>query len=215
GIACIFQELSLLPDLSVSDNISIASPPKRFGLIDRRRQRERARDILSQIGCPDIHPSERVKDLPLSRQQMVEIAKALVREPRLIIMDEATSALTAKNVDQLYQVIRQLRDRGLAILYISHRMHEIAALADTCSVFRNGRHIDTFPMATRTTAEIVPLMIGREVSRAYPPKPALNGTAGTVPGRLDGGLRSPVSALEVIDLSWEHVLNGISLTVAK
>ncbi|MEY2615310.1 MAG: ribose transport system ATP-binding protein, partial [Verrucomicrobiota bacterium] len=89
GIACIFQELSLLPDLSVSDNISIASPPKRFGLIDRRRQRERARDILGQIGCPDIHPSERVKDLPLSRQQMVEIAKALVQEPRLIIMDEA------------------------------------------------------------------------------------------------------------------------------
>ena len=106
---------------------------------------------------------------------MVEIAKALVREPRLIIMDEATSALTAKDVDQLYQVIRQLRDRGLAILYISHRMHEIAALADTCSVFRNGRHIDTFPMATRTTAEIVPLMIGRDVNRAYPPKPHSNG----------------------------------------
>jgi ribose transport system ATP-binding protein len=147
GIACIFQELSLLPDLSVSDNISIANPPRRFGLIDRRRQRDCATDILREIGCPDIHPSERVKDLPLSRQQMVEIAKALVRQPRLIIMDEATSALTAKDVEQLYKVIRQLRDRGLAILYISHRMHEIAAVADICSVFRNGRHIDTFPMA--------------------------------------------------------------------
>ena len=211
GIACIFQELSLLPDLSVSDNISIASPPRRFGLIDRRRQRERARDILREIGCPDIHPSERVKDLPLSRQQMVEIAKALVRQPRLIIMDEATSALTAKDVEQLYKVIRQLRDRGLAILYISHRMHEIAALADTCSVFRNGRHIDTFPMATRTTAEIVPLMIGRDVNRAYPPKPTSNGTASSVPGRINVESSSPVSALEVISLSWEHVLNGISL----
>src|SRR3984957_3213839 len=215
GIACIFQELSLLPDLSVSDNISIANPPRRFGLIDRRRQRERARDVLCEIGCPDIHPSERVKDLPLSRQQMVEIAKALVRQPRLIIMDEATSALTAKDVEQLYKVIRQLRDRGLAILYISHRMHEIAAVADTCSVFRNGRHIDTFPMATRTTAEIVPLMIGREVSRAYPPKPTSNGTGARVPGTMDVGSRSPVPALEVINLSWEHVLNGISLTVAK
>jgi len=215
GIACIFQELSLLPDLSVSDNISIANPPRRFGLIDRRRQRERARDILCEIGCPDIHPSERVKDLPLSRQQMVEIAKALVRQPRLIIMDEATSALTAKDVEQLYKVIRQLRDRGLAILYISHLMHEIAAVADTCSVFRNGRHIDTFPMATRTTAEIVPLMIGREVSRAYPPKPTSNGTGVRVPGTRDVGSRSPVPALEVINLSWEHVLNGISLTVAK
>ena len=215
GIACIFQELSLLPDLSVSDNISIASPPKRFGLIDRRRQRECARDILREIGCPDIHPSERVKDLPLSRQQMVEIAKALVRQPRLMIMDEATSALTAKDVEQLYKVIRQLRDRGLAILYISHRMHEIAALADTCSVFRNGRHIDTFPAASRTAAEIVPLMIGRDVNRAYPPKPTSNGTARSIQGSINVETRSPASALEVISLSWGHVLNGISFAVAK
>jgi ribose transport system ATP-binding protein len=215
GIACIFQELSLLPDLSVSDNISIADPPRRFGLIDRRRQRDCATDILHKIGCPDIHPSERVKDLPLSRQQMVEIAKALVRQPRLIIMDEATSALTAKDVERLYKVIRQLRDRGLSILYISHRMHEIAEVADICSVFRNGRHIDTFPMATRTAAEIVPLMIGRDVSHAYPPKPTTDGTAGSIPGRINGESRSPGPALEVINLSWEHVLNGISLNVAK
>ena len=215
GIACIFQELSLLPDLSVSDNISIASPPRRFGLIDRRRQRQRARDILREIGCPDIHPSERVKDLPLSRQQMVEIAKALVLQPRLIIMDEATSALTAKDVEKLYKVIRRLRDQGLAILYISHRMHEIAALADICSVFRNGRHIDTFPMATRTTAEIVPLMIGRDVSRAYPPKPTFNVTDSSIPGSVNVESRSSVPALEVVNLSWQHVLNGVSLTVAK
>jgi ribose transport system ATP-binding protein len=215
GIACIFQELSLLPDLSVSDNIFIASPPRRFGLIDRRRQRECARDILHEIGCPDIHPSERVKDLPLSRQQMVEIAKALVRQPRLVIMDEATSALTAKDVERLYKVIHQLKDQGLAILYVSHRMHEIAALADNCSVFRNGRHIDTFRMATRTTDQIVPLMIGRDVNRAYPPKPASSGTAGSVQGRINVESRSPISALEVINLSWEHVLKGISLIVAK
>jgi ribose transport system ATP-binding protein len=215
GIACIFQELSLLPDLSVSDNISIASPPRRFGLIDRRRQRECARNVLRQIGCPDIHPSERVKDLPLSRQQMVEIAKALVRQPRLIIMDEATSALTAKDVEQLYQVIRHLRDRGLAILYISHRMHEIAALADICSVFRNGRHIDTFPMASRTTAEIVPLMLGRDVNRAYPPKTISEGSAGGIAERSNTESHLPISALQVKGLSWEHVLNGISLTVAK
>jgi ribose transport system ATP-binding protein len=215
GIACIFQELSLLPDLSVSDNISIATPPRRFGLIDRRRQGNRATDVLREIGCPDIHPAERVKDLPLSRQQMVEIAKALVRQPRLIIMDEATSALTAKDVEQLHKVIRQLRDRGLAILYISHRMHEIAALADICSVFRNGRHIETFPMATRTTAQIVPLMIGRDVNRAYPSKSISNGTVVNVPAGIDVASRSPVPALQVVDLSWERVLNGISLTVGK
>src|SRR3984957_13585476 len=132
---------------------------------------------------------------------MVEIAKALVRKPRLIIMDEATSALTAKDVDQLYQVIRQLRDRGLAILYISHRLYEIAALADTCSVFRNGRHIDTFPMATRTAAEIVPLMIGREVSRAYPPKTTLQEPSNGTGGRINVKASSSAPAFEVVDLS--------------
>jgi ribose transport system ATP-binding protein len=206
GIACIFQELSLLPDLSVSDNISIANPPKRWGLIDQGSQRERAMEVLREIGCADIDPAERVKDLPLSRQQMVEIAKALVRRSRLIIMDEATSALTAKDVDQLYRVIRQLRARGLAILFISHRMHEIAALADVCSVFRNGRRIDTFPMAAKTTAEIVPLMIGRDVAQAYPSKDGSNHSAGPT---------GPGQALQVKNLRWEGVLNDVSLTVGK
>ncbi|HEY0792764.1 MAG TPA: ATP-binding cassette domain-containing protein [Chthoniobacterales bacterium] len=215
GIACIFQELSLVPDLSVADNISIANPPSRFGLIDRRRQWKMAQEILHEIGCTDIHPSDRAKDLPLSRQQMVEIAKALVRRPRLVIMDEATSALTARDVDQLYRIVRQLRERGLAVLYISHRMHEITALADTCSVFRNGKHIETFPTASRTIPEIVPLMIGRDVAQAYPPR------VGSPPNLLPGGDRETLhgkpqeTALGVRQLRWEHVLNGVSLDVRK
>ena len=205
GIACIFQELSLLPDLSVADNISISDPPKRFGLIDRPRQRRIAEEVLHRAGCGDIHPDERVKDLPLSRQQMVEIAKALIKNPRLIIMDEATSALTARDVEQLYRIIRGLRDHGVAVLYISHRMPEISALADTCSVFRNGKHIETFPMSSRTTEQIVPMMIGREVARAYPPKvTAVNGSAAAPASPL----------LEIKDLSWTNVLRGISLKLA-
>jgi len=213
GIACIFQELSLLPDLSVSDNISIAGPPKHFGLIDRRRQRRTAEKVLRQVGCPDVHPDERVKDLPLSRQQMVEIAKALVRNPRLIIMDEATSALTARDVEQLYRIIRELRDRGLAVLYISHRMPEISAVADICSVFRNGKHIDTFPMASRTTEEIVPMMIGRELAKAYPAKIDTNGASVT---RIDSAHHKPQAGplLEIRNLTWSNVLHGISLRLA-
>src|SRR4029077_18868812 len=213
GIACIFQELSLLPDLSVADNISIADPPKHLGLIDRRRQRGTAEKVLRQVGCPDIHPDERVKDLPLSRQQMVEIAKALVRNPRLIIMDEATSALTARDVEQLYRIIRELRDRGLAVLYISHRMPEISALADTCSVFRNGKHIDTFPMASRTTEEIVPMMIGRELARAYPAKTDTNCASVT---RVDSAQqkRQAGPLLEIKNLTWSNILHGISLRLA-
>src|SRR3546814_14783846 len=102
---------------------------------------------------------------------MVEIAKALGRRPRLLILDEATSALTAADVDKVYGILRELRREGLAILYISHRMHEIEQLADTCSVFRNGRHIETFEKGARSDNEIVRLMIGSESPQHYPAKP--------------------------------------------
>ena len=201
GVVCIFQELSLMPDLSVADNISIASPPRRFGLIDRRAQRRRAEQLLARVGCEDINPLSQVKSLPLSRRQMVEIAKALGRNPKLLILDEATSALTAADVQRVYGILHGLRDQGLSLLYISHRMHEIEELADTCSVFRNGQHIDTFPKGDRTDEQVVQMMIGREWRNVYPAKPV---RAAPLP-----------VALEVRDLGWEDRLAGISLRVGK
>ncbi|HVM85989.1 MAG TPA: sugar ABC transporter ATP-binding protein [Candidatus Binatia bacterium] len=200
GIVCIFQELSLVPDLSVADNICISNPPKRFGLIDRRRQRRIAEEALARAGGEDIHPLAPVKDLPLSRRQLVEIAKALVRKPRILILDEATSALTAADVRKVFAVLKRLRAEGLALLYISHRMQEIAELADQCTVFRNGRNVGTFTAGTKTDNEIVELMIGREYSHAFPPKPA----------------SKPATAaptLEVRNLSWNNRLKDISLSV--
>ena len=102
---------------------------------------------------------------------MVEIAKALGQNPRLLILDEATSALTSADVEKVYTVLARLKAEDVAILYISHRMHEVEALADRASVFRNGRHIETFDMGARSTAEIVQLMIGRDIATQYPPKP--------------------------------------------
>ena len=173
GIVCIFQELSLIPDLSVADNIAISNPPKRFGLIDRRAQRRIAEEALARAGAEDIHPLAPVKDLPLSRRQMVEIAKALARNPRVLILDEATSALTAADVAKVFVVLKRLRAEGLALLYISHRMHEIAELADQCTVFRNGRNVATYRAGTKSDDEVVELMIGREYSHVFPPKPPL------------------------------------------
>ncbi|MEK1890008.1 MAG: sugar ABC transporter ATP-binding protein [Phyllobacterium sp.] len=201
GVVCVFQELSLLPDMTVADNLSIVSPPMRAGLIDAAAQRERARELLAMIGCDDIHPLELVRNLPLSRRQMVEIAKALAKRPKLLILDEATSALTAADVERVYSIIRKLRSEGVGILYVSHRMHEIAALADCASVFRNGRKIETFRIGERSMDAIVQMMIGRELIHHYPEKPAANPS-------------TPV-ALSVRNLSWGEQLKDISLEVRK
>ncbi len=210
GIACIFQELSLMPDLSVADNICITNPPQRFGFIDARAQRRIAEAALARAGAEDIHPLAPVGSLSLSRRQMVEIAKALAREPKILILDEATSALTEADVRRVFALLKRLRDEGMAIVYISHRMHEIAELADDCSVFRNGRHVATFLAGAKTDTETVELMIGREVRHAYPAKPASLGAADGSAQKVDSG-RPPALAVE--GLSWGGRLHDISLSV--
>ncbi|MGI4975553.1 MAG: sugar ABC transporter ATP-binding protein [Janthinobacterium lividum] len=202
GITCVFQELSLLPHLSVADNICIAQPPRRLGLIDARAQRREAERLLAVVGCEGIDPRARVRDLSLSRQQMVEIAKALGRSPRLLILDEATSALSADDVATVSRLIRGLRDQGLCVLYISHRMHEIRELADTCSVFANGRHVESFAAGSRSEAEIVRMMIGREITQVFPPRRA------AAPATAAG---PPV--LETRALSWSPRLDRISMSL--
>ena len=200
GIVCVFQELSLIPELSVADNIVVSNPPTRFGMIDRRAQRQLAEDALARAGGGDIHPLTLIRDLPLSRRQIVEIAKALARKPRVLILDEATSALSASDVNSVFGVIKRLRDEGVALLYISHRMHEIAELADTCTVFRNGRNIETYAAGTKTDEQVVELMIGREYHNVFPPKPPAHPAT-----------QAPV--LETRGLTWAPRLNGVSMAV--
>ncbi len=200
GIVCVFQELSLVPELSVADNIVISNPPTRFGMIDRKAQRRIAEEALARAGAADIHPLALVKDLPLSRCQMVEIAKALARKPRILILDEATSALTAADVAKVFEVLKRLRSEGLALLYISHRMNEIAELADQCTVFRNGRNVASYAAGTKSDNEVVELMIGHEYSHVFPPKPPAPPA-------------SAVPVLEARGLSWTDRLNDISLSL--
>ena len=199
GIVSVFQELSLLPDLTVADNIALSSPPRRFGLIDSRAQRRIAEEALQRVGATDIHPLAPVRDLPLSRRQMVEIAKALARDPRILILDEATSALTASDVAAVFRVLKSLRDRGVAIVYISHRMREIDELADDCTVYRNGRPVATFTAGSKSAKEIVEMMIGREVRSVFPPR-----SMRPLPEQ---------PALQVRHLSWANHLKDISFTV--
>ncbi len=199
GVVSVFQELSLIPDLPVTDNIVISNPPRRFGMIDRKAQRRIAEQALARAGGEDIHPLTPVRDLPLSRRQIVEIAKALARNPRILILDEATSALTAADVTKVFAVLKRLRAEGLALLFISHRMHEIAEIADECTVFRNGSNVATYKAGTKSDSEVVEMMIGRQYSHVFPPKPEARASD-----------KPPV--LEVRNLSWAQRLNDISLT---
>ncbi|MBP6494534.1 MAG: sugar ABC transporter ATP-binding protein, partial [Rhodoferax sp.] len=198
GVVCVFQELSLIPHLSVADNISISNPPTHFGIIDKKTQRAMAEQALARAGAEDIHPLALVKDLSLSRRQMVEIAKALGRNPRILILDEATSALTASDVANIYGVLKRLRSEGMGLLYISHRMHEIAELADDCTIFCNGRNVASYKAGTKTDNEVIELMIGREYSSAFPPK-------SPPPPSTDPPL------LEVRKLCWTNRLRDISM----
>jgi ribose transport system ATP-binding protein len=201
GVVSIFQELSLIPELTVAENICAPEPPRRFGLIDRRAQRRRAEGLLARVHCDDVHPDEFVRNLPLSRRQMIEIARALGRSPKLLILDEATSALAAADVERIYAILDRLRAEGLAIVYISHRMREIMAFADDCSIFRNGRHVESFSKGSRSGDEIVKLMIGRDYEDVYPGKP----------------VQAPAAApiLEVEDLNWGARLAGINVHVCR
>ncbi|HEY2561984.1 MAG TPA: sugar ABC transporter ATP-binding protein [Caldimonas sp.] len=203
GIVCIFQELSLIPDLSVADNIAISNPPTRFGLIDHRAQRRMAEEALARAGAEDIHPLALVRDLSLSRRQMVEIAKALARRPRVLILDEATSALTAADVTKIYAVLKRLRTEGLALVYISHRMHEIAELADECTVFCNGRSVASYAAGTRTDNEVVELMIGRRYDSIFPAAAARGAPFASAP--------ESAPLIEVRHLSWSDRLEDVSL----
>jgi ribose transport system ATP-binding protein len=203
GIVCVYQELSLIPDLSVADNIFASNPPRRFGMIDRRTQRRQAEAALARAGAADIDPLAKVRDLPLSRQQMVELAKGLAHEPRILILDEATSALTAADVARVIEVLKRLRDEGLALLFISHRMHEVKALADECTVYRNGRHVMSFEAGTRSDNEVVEMMIGRKYQHVFPDKPTYQPE--------HRGAAGPVLACR--DLAWNDTLRGVSFSL--
>jgi len=175
GIVCIFQELPIMPDVSVADKISIRDPPRHFGLIDQRAQRRKAEALLTRVGCEDVNPLTRVRNLPLSSRQMVEIVKALGQSPKLLIFDEATSALTGGDIEKVYEILHQLRDQDLAVRCISLRVHEIEQLADTWAVFRIGQHIETLARRTKSDTEVVHLMIGREIGSVDDPVATLSG----------------------------------------
>src|SRR5690349_3837635 len=147
GIAMIYQELNLAPHLSVEENILLGSEPARWGWVNRRARREMARRALAELHHDRIPPELPVQRLTIAEQQLVEIARALVGEPRVIIMDEPTSSLTQVDAENLFEVIGRLRQRGVSVIYISHFLEECQRVCDRYTVLRDGESVGTGPMA--------------------------------------------------------------------
>jgi ribose transport system ATP-binding protein len=167
GVRMVMQELNLLPTLSVAENLFLNHlprvGPKALGWIDRRRLREDARVAMAQVGLDAIDPDTLVGELGIGHQQMVEIARNLIGDCRVLILDEPTAMLTAREVDLLFEQIERLKDRGVALVYISHRLEELARIAERVAVLRDGRLVYADRMANVTSERIVTLMVGREI----------------------------------------------------
>jgi ribose transport system ATP-binding protein len=200
GIVAVFQELSLVPDLSVSENVYLGHEPRtKWGLIDFGRMKEMTRQLFAGLGLA-ISAEDLVSDLSLSDRQLVEIAKALSRDPDIIIFDEATSALGKQEVDLLFSLIKRLTAQGKTAIFISHRMDELARLADRATVFRDARYVSTFDWGSVSNGQIVNWIAGRSVSETYPDKKP------TVRDEI---------ALDVQDLSCDRHFHNINLQLRK
>ncbi len=170
GVAMVYQELSLAPHLSVEDNVLLGvEPTYRFGLLKRREIRQRVKTVLEPLGHEDISPEDKVGDLPPAARQLVEIARALAQEScRVLILDEPTSSLSGDDVKRLFDLIRRLARRGLAVIYISHFLEEVREIADRVTVLRDGKTVSTGNVRDLETSHIIRMMVGRDVGELYP-----------------------------------------------
>ena len=167
GIGMVYQELNLVPDLTVAENISLGSTPSKAGLVQRRQLHQKAQAVLDALDAK-IAPEALLGSLTVSQQQIVEIAKSYALRPSIIVLDEPTSSLSEHEAQALFRVIKRMREDGIAIIYISHRLREVLDLADQVTVLRDGRQIETRGSAGLTAGEMIRLMVGRELTDVFP-----------------------------------------------
>ena len=200
GIATIYQELDLVPDLSVAENIFLGHELSTAGFSQRYRANRTARELLARLGHPEISPTRMVGSMSPAGQQIVSMARALSRDTRLLILDEPSAVLDQNGVANLFRVIRGLTAEGVAVVYISHRLEEIREIGDRITVLKDGRTVATgLPVSDTPTSDLIKLMTGRAIEYAFPPRPSV---------AADGEV-----VLEVQDLSLSGVFSGVNLSV--
>lgn len=203
GISVVHQELALCPNLSVAENIGMREIAGRFALrpLDRRAVEKTARKVLDQLGASHIRLGAPVNRLSIAEQQLIEIAKAITLEARILILDEPNSALTYEESKHLFQVVKGLREKGVSVLYVSHRLEEVLELADSITVMRDGQVVTTIPAAGATVEQLIGLMVGREIGSLY--------------RRQGDGVATSEPALSVEDLSDPGAVHSVAFTVHR
>ena len=195
GIATVHQELLLFPELTVAENIFLGRAPRTaLGTIDWTAMRRRARELLDTLDCRELGIDQKVASLSVANRQRIEIARALAQDARVVIMDEPTAALADADVRRLMDIVRKLKASGVSIVYVSHRMPEIFALADRVSVLRDGTHVGTMEIGAVDETRLVALMVGRPVDKLYPARQGKSGA----------------TALELRNVSHRAVIRDIS-----
>jgi ribose transport system ATP-binding protein len=168
GVALVHQELSLFPHLTVAENILLPAETHRWGVLDRRANRSRARDVLVHLGHPEIDADVRLDRLSIAARQVVEICRAVAADARILLLDEPTSSLPREDVERLFAVVRRLASSGVAVVYISHALEEVRELASRATVLRDGRDVATRPVAGFAESEMIASMAGRRLDRFFP-----------------------------------------------
>ena len=177
GVAMVFQELTVLPHLTVAENLWLGRERTRGLLVDRRAQAREAERVLERLGRDDLRPWQRTASLSPADRQMIEIARALLADARVLVLDEPTSSLGAADVEHLFAVVGQLRREGMGVVYISHALEEVRAICDRCTVLRDGRDVVTGQLSELDDRTLVRHMAGRPLDQVFPPRRETSGAA--------------------------------------
>lgn len=203
GVGIIYQEFNLVPAMTARENIFLGQEGSSVGILPAREERRKARELFERLGV-DLDPESLVRRLTVAQQQVVEIAKALLLESRIIVMDEPSAALSPREVEGLFRIIRELKSQGIGIVYVSHRLDEVFEICDRATVYRDGEHIATQPISDLTRESIIELMVGRKLENEFPHRDS------TTPDKSKTG-----EGLTVSNLNRGSEVQDVSFSVAR